>query len=413
MHQVFDAIVDAHHRKSAHSGRDVTWDILQQSFYNISQDDVLIFLKYCPACLRQNVHTKKLPGAKQPIFSYNFRDRYQIDLIDKRSDPQPDIHGVIMRWILVIKDHFTGFTACYAIPRKRPKYVAHGLDHLFSLIGYPVIFHTDNGNEFTAIEILQFLKSINPNILSVTGRPRKPSDQGSVERTNQIVKNKLEKLEDEERLAMVDPPHGWRPNWVTNVNRVTASLNTMGGKDSNNTSAYYAVFGMPYHEQVAGSLDDIRKCDTIEERLSMFPNEGMRRAAEQVCILSEGSNAGKREESDENYWEAPSDTEEEGCNMGKVPATPLKSDAINNVSPPKPNKSKTNSAINLNLKASDGDNNGTGNKGSPLRKMTTMMKARRSEIQYTKTMPVRAALGGENAKLITRGDVVCGEGSDR
>jgi hypothetical protein len=162
---------------------------------------------------------------------------------------------------------------------------------------------------------------------------------------------------------------------------------------------------MPYHEQVAGSLDDIRKCDTIEERLSMFPNEGMRRAAEQMCILSEGSNAGKHEESDENYWEAPSDTEEEGCNLGKVPATPLKSDAINNVSPTKPNKSKTNSTINLNFKASDGDNNGTGNKGSPLRKMTTMMKARRSKIQYTKTMPVCAALGGENAKLITRGDV--------
>jgi hypothetical protein len=88
MHQVFDAIVDAHHRKSAHSGRDVTWDILQESFYNITQDDVLMFLKYCPACLRQNVHTKKLPGAKNPIASTVKRKRQDVQagkMTDRRA----------------------------------------------------------------------------------------------------------------------------------------------------------------------------------------------------------------------------------------------------------------------------------------------------------------------------------------
>jgi len=142
---------------------------------------VVEFIKTCPACQSKNVSIKKLPGAKKPIISSDFRDRFEIDLIDKRANPQTCIHGIVQRWIMSVKDHFTGFACFEALPRKRPKYVAWYLERLFAVVGYPKIFHTDNGNEFTANEIIQFLKSINPGILSVTGRPRKPNDQGSVE----------------------------------------------------------------------------------------------------------------------------------------------------------------------------------------------------------------------------------------
>jgi hypothetical protein len=50
------------------------------------------------------------------------------------------------------------------------------------MAGYPTIFHTDNGNEFTAHLILNMIADINPAILTVTGRPCTPRDQGSVER---------------------------------------------------------------------------------------------------------------------------------------------------------------------------------------------------------------------------------------
>ena len=83
---------------------------------------------------------------------------------------------------------------------------------LFGLIGYPAIFHTDNGKEFTARSILQFLRRVNPNILTVTGRPRKPSDQGSVERMNRLVKRVIGSELAERRMA------GENPNW-TEVNR--------------------------------------------------------------------------------------------------------------------------------------------------------------------------------------------------
>ena len=189
---VFDAIAEAH---DGHVGRDITYGKLADKFYNITQDIVQTFINYCPVCDQKNIKVKPLKGAVKPIKSYNFRERFQVDLIDMRVVQKKNIYGVTMRWIITLKDHFTGFVYLVAIPRKRPKYVAYELDKIFAVIGYPSIFHTDNGNEFTAKEILQVLKEINPSIITVTGRPRRPSDQGSVENMNKFVK----------RILQIDP----------------------------------------------------------------------------------------------------------------------------------------------------------------------------------------------------------------
>jgi hypothetical protein len=124
MNQVFDIISDAHNIKTSHAGRDNTYGSIKESFYNISQDDVALFIKTCPACVRKNVTVKKLPGAKKPIKSSNYRDRFQLDLIDMRSNPQKCVLGKVRRWILSCKDHFTKLCWLDALPRKRPKYVA-------------------------------------------------------------------------------------------------------------------------------------------------------------------------------------------------------------------------------------------------------------------------------------------------
>jgi transposase InsO family protein len=112
-----------------------------------------------------------------------------------------------MRWVLTLKDHATGLVYLTALPRKRPKLVAYKLQEIFGVIGYPKIFHTDNGKEFTAKEILTFLRQLNPNILAVTGRARRPSDQGSVENMNKLVTRVLGSTLAERRLA------GEKPNW--------------------------------------------------------------------------------------------------------------------------------------------------------------------------------------------------------
>jgi transposase InsO family protein len=83
--------------------------------------------------------------------------------------------------------------------------IAYKLQKIVGLIGYPKIFHTDNGKEFTAKLILQFLWQLNPNIVAVTGRPRRPQDQGSVEKANVKVKRVLGSVLTERRLARENP----------------------------------------------------------------------------------------------------------------------------------------------------------------------------------------------------------------
>ena len=54
---------------------------------------------------------------------------------------------------------------------------------LYTEWGFPMIHHTDNGNEFIA-EIVQEILDQHPMVCSVTGQPRNPQEQGSVERQN-------------------------------------------------------------------------------------------------------------------------------------------------------------------------------------------------------------------------------------
>ena len=103
------------------------------------------------------------------------------------------------------------------------------------MLGYPKIFHTDNGKEFTAKEILQFFRQLNPNILSVTGQPRHPCDQGSVENMNKLAKRILGSVLAERRLAEENP------NWTEVLGIVAATINTQHGRSSYDVSAYESV----------------------------------------------------------------------------------------------------------------------------------------------------------------------------
>ena len=80
-----------------------------------------------------------------------------------------NVYKVTMRWLLVVKDHFTGLTYLAAIPKKQVSFVAHELCVMFGLCGYPSILHTDNRTEFTSIEIVATVKELNKQILMVTG----------------------------------------------------------------------------------------------------------------------------------------------------------------------------------------------------------------------------------------------------
>lgn len=146
--------------------------------------------------------------------------------------------------------------------------MAFELEKYFGLVGYPIIFHTDNGNEFVARQIIEMLAEINPAIITVTGRPRTPRDQGSVERVNATVKRAVASVCAERRREGKDD------NWTMLLSLVTSSLNTHRSRLANSVEAYPTVFGAPYHIPIKTSLADARKCQTITELQPLLIDDG-------------------------------------------------------------------------------------------------------------------------------------------
>jgi hypothetical protein len=141
--------------------------------------------------MKKNPITQPAKGSRKPIRSRCYRDRFQIDLIDFHKLRKRDPFGDLMRWVMTIKDHSTGLTYLCALPRKHPHLIAYKLQEIIGIIGYPKIFYTDNGKEFTAKVVIKALREMIPHIYAVTGRPRCPSDQVSVESMNMLVKRIL------------------------------------------------------------------------------------------------------------------------------------------------------------------------------------------------------------------------------
>lgn len=277
---IFDVIHESH-RSIGHLGEERTYTDASKKCYNVTQALVKTFIGSCFHCHQKQPSIKPLKGAKKPIVSSEFRDRFQVDLIDMRKKMKKNIYGVIQRWIMTLKDHATGLTYVTSIPRKKAKYVAHELDHIFGLIGYPSIFHTDNGKEFIAVMILQLLKELNPNIITVHGRPRTPRDQGSVESVNKMVKRVLAMIESEVRISGVEP------NWTDLLGRTMAAINNQKGRGKFAETAYKAVFGQDYNQHIKCPVSEARKCKTIEERLRVANDPRLAEVTKDLFFLDD------------------------------------------------------------------------------------------------------------------------------
>ena len=158
MLNVYDAIWESH-AKIGHMGHDKTHDACMEAYYSPTQKLVRIFCQDCFVCLEKQPRVQAHKGAKQPIISSNFRDRFQVDLIDMRTIRKEDVYGNTMRWIMTVKDHSTGLIWLAALPYKKASFVAYELEKYFGFVGYPQIFHTGTFN-FT-IHISHHVSSLN------------------------------------------------------------------------------------------------------------------------------------------------------------------------------------------------------------------------------------------------------------
>ena len=93
---------------------------INEIYGNITESMIRQCLQLCPFCARSNDNIrKKDKGPGIPIKSFGFRSRIQVDLIDYQCDPRFNHNNVEMKWLLVIKDHFTKFTWLRPLRKKK------------------------------------------------------------------------------------------------------------------------------------------------------------------------------------------------------------------------------------------------------------------------------------------------------
>lgn len=176
-------ILTEFHKSTGHGGRDKMIFGLRKK-YSIPRPIVEIFVKLCKFCNCKKSLPKK-GIIVRPITSKDFNVRGQVDLIDLQSTPDRGF-----KWLMNYQDHSTKFLHLRPLKSKRAAEVAFELLKIFLEFGAPHILQSDNGREFTAA-VIEELVGMWPDCKIVHGRPRNPSSQGSVERSNQDVENML------------------------------------------------------------------------------------------------------------------------------------------------------------------------------------------------------------------------------
>jgi hypothetical protein len=135
------------------------------------------------------------------------------------------------KYICHVRDHYSRFSWARAIRQKEAIEVAAYLFDLFTMFGPPSILQCDNGKEFTASVIINLI-SLWPNTKIINGSPRHPETQGSVERANGILQNKLAKWMEDTKRA----------DWTWGLKLVINAMNISICRATNQLP-YILVFG--------------------------------------------------------------------------------------------------------------------------------------------------------------------------
>jgi hypothetical protein len=258
-----------------------------QNYRNITEAHCKIFVDTCPVCVGK-IKKKKRKGARKPIRSSFFRDRYQLDLIDMREKLAIDVYGCPQNWVVVCKDHFTQFVILTCVPSKKPSFVAYELSKWFGAFGYPVVYQTDRGREVHGREVLTIVYQMNPHCVTLMGRPRTPNDQGSVERANQQIKGMFTAMEEKDRENQIEP------NWTKYLGPIMAALN--GNTKISpigvayEEEPYQRLFGMPYHEPCNLSAAELRSAKSIRDLMSLRNDKSFDDRLRRLVEVDKGGN---------------------------------------------------------------------------------------------------------------------------
>ena len=247
----FDAIHECH-LAVGHKKIIATRNKVAQNYWNLTEELCKIFLSGCPECCNEAANLNKQADTRTPKCAGQFRARFEADLVDYRSNPQCDPNEVEMKWLLVLQDHFTRFTMLRPIARKEAELVAYELSLMFGVLGYPLVFHMNDGDdsEFTSELVMNLIHDWIPACRTVTGRGTKLDTS--------YVKAMIARLEQQERNNGNNDP-----NWVLLCASAMSAINS-STSSPRHPSSYEQVTRMEYSLPLMASIAEIRKAKNLK-----------------------------------------------------------------------------------------------------------------------------------------------------
>ncbi len=162
------------------------------------------------------------------------------------------------KYIIHAIDHYSSFRFAESVVNKSAVEVFNFIRRLFSIIGYPIILHTDNGGEFRNAIIESYLST--HSIEYRHSKPYTPTTQGKIERANQTLEMAINKL-------IKSSKH--KSSWYDVMHEAVYSINT-NISQSTNKSPYELVFLQEPHRQPQKMIlddelveDDSSNIDTL------------------------------------------------------------------------------------------------------------------------------------------------------
>ena len=180
------AVLDQMHKSilSGHLGRDKTLSKINERFYWPKMySDTLKYLQKCDKCQK----IKSAPPRIAPL--QPLRPKKPMELVTM------DIAGPLPKstsnneYILVICDHFTKYTVCYAIPDQTAITIASKLVDYMCIFGVPDSVLTDQGRAFQSALLAELYDLLDVHKLRTS--PFHPECNGITERFNQTMKKML------------------------------------------------------------------------------------------------------------------------------------------------------------------------------------------------------------------------------
>ena len=191
-------VIDIAHKEVGHMSVVKSMRKLQEAFaWPHMKSDVTQFIRKCPTCITHAKVVPRHPMGEMPIAT-SPGQIVAADLIGplvKSTDNN--------QYILTTIDHCTGYAEAFAIPSKSSQEVwKHMTRYYFPRHGYPNVLLTDQGLEFNASSLTDYLRAVGIEHRKCT--PYHPQTNGKVEKFNGTLKAIISKQINNNRATWED-----------------------------------------------------------------------------------------------------------------------------------------------------------------------------------------------------------------